>query len=191
MIEHLPWVGSGFAAGLNGEKVAIVGYSHWKNEGESDRENMTQDVVARVVSGEYAAIRFFSDISRYFGYAESPDFWRQVLFFNFVPDVIGNGDQRFAYATPEQTARGAERAKRIYAQHGIDRAFVFTTRGWNDHPALREEEVTRKSQLPDGTRFTWGTYEGGGHVTKAFGLRHPQGAPGEAMREAVRLARAA
>jgi len=33
MIEHTPWVGADYGLGIGGQRIAIVGYSHHRDEG--------------------------------------------------------------------------------------------------------------------------------------------------------------
>ena len=98
MVEHGPWVGGEYQLeGLNGQRIAIVGYSHWYEEGGKDDADVTTDVVAKVVRGEdsYEKIRFFVEIRDYFGYGCHQDFWPRVLFFNYLSECIGTGPDRY------------------------------------------------------------------------------------------------
>src|SRR4051812_18853661 len=110
LVQHAPWEGSEFLrSGLNGQKIAIVGYSHWGAEcDEDDYPEYTNEVDTGVVSG---AIRsnFFTCIRNYFGYESHAEFWSKVVFFNYLPRCIGGPDARFAEGTPEEHEEGGRR----------------------------------------------------------------------------------
>jgi hypothetical protein len=78
MVEHRPWVGKHYSTiGIEGQRLAIVGHSHW---GDDDSDGATEEVVSRVISGEWS-ISFFTSIRNYFGYDDHDEFWHRVLFF--------------------------------------------------------------------------------------------------------------
>ena len=179
MSDHDPWVGDRYQEGLQGQRVCIVGYSHHSS---SDDPDTTSFVLRKVIDGSYADLRFFSDIMGYFGFSDAAQFWPRVMFFNFLPTNVGDADEKFSPGTNEQVASGAERAIRLYEEHSVQKAFVFTRRGWSNHPATSEEKVGTAPQLGQ-TPFTWGHFG----KTVGIGLRHPQGARGELMRLSVGL----
>jgi hypothetical protein len=187
MSEHIPWCGPQYEIGINRERIAIVGYSHWSDEEDSDE--CTRDVVSRVITGEYSDIQFFNQIRSYFGFESNEEFWNRVLFFNYLPDSVGTGDERFKTGTVGQIERAKERFARIIGERRPHKMLVFTKRGWATFPPTREEQAGN-DPLPLGKEFpefSWGTYGAGvdHHIVMAFGLRHPQGAKGELMRRAV------
>ncbi len=188
MIEHAPWVGQRYRTGINGQHICIIGYSHHHNG--PDRQNFTQDIVDDFVSGQLGRNSFFPPIKGYFGIPEDATFWNSVMFFNFLPDCIGESHQRFKAGDASQIARARERFVRIIreAKPGLEKVLVFTTKGWRDFPPTIEQE-SGAGKTPLGSEFplfSWGTYSAGDHAVMAFGLRHPQGASGEMMRSAVR-----
>ena len=103
LIQHAPWKGSEYAlSGLNGEKIAIIGYSHWGAEShEEDYPEYTNEVVKGIVTGSIRA-NFFTCIRNYFGFASHSEFWPKVSFFNYLPRCIGGPDNRFAEGTPQE-----------------------------------------------------------------------------------------
>jgi hypothetical protein len=74
-IVHLPWVGNQYKSGINGKRIAIVGYSHWKgnDDPDEDNEDVTKVVLDKVLEGKYSNITFYNKIQSYFG-RESVDF---------------------------------------------------------------------------------------------------------------------
>jgi len=189
MVEHRPWVGPTYGTGINGQRICIVGYSHHRGRGESDSDDLTEWVVRQVIEGELGRNSFFPPIAGYFGFTDHGAFWDRVMFFNFLPDCIGETDQRYGTGGTDQTARGKERFLRIIreARPRLEKVFVFTTKGWRDLPRTIEEEAG-KERIPFGAEFpefSWGTYAAGDHIVMAFGLRHPQYASKELMRSAV------
>jgi hypothetical protein len=68
------------------------------------------------------------------------------------------------------------------------KVLLFTKKGWQACPPTREESGSEAAppQLGIGfPGFSRGTYDVGGHIVMAFGLRHPQGASGELMSRAA------
>ncbi len=185
VIEHVPWRGPECEFGIDGQRFAIVGYSHWLGDNEVDSDDATVDVVSKVISGEYN-IAFFNHVRNYFKFVNHQEFWNHVMFFNFLPSCVGKADERFKSGMGGQIERAKTRFLRIIRKHQPHKVRVFTRKGWWMLPATREE-------LPLGTEFpglSWGTYDADGHIVRAFGLRHPQGANGELMRRAVEHIRA-
>ncbi len=176
-LEHLEWVGEEYALGIGGQRVAIVGFSHWGNP-EEEREGVTQDIVAAVCDGRSRA--FFDHVQHCFGFDDRAAFWSKVLFFNYLPDLVGTGDNRYAWGTQEQHGRARERFQRILDRRRPDKVFVFSMKAWDSMPPFRPADPLAKplgsGEFP--RSFEWGTYDAGhgGHVTAAFGLRHPQDA---------------
>lgn len=181
MIEHREWCPEGyFMSGLKGQKVAVVGYSHWSNE--CDSETLTKDVVGSVVSGDFRS-SFFTSISRYFEFEDLDKFWSMVMFFNFLPCVVGKGVERYGSGTSMQLDVARARVLKIMQDHKPDKLFVFSMKAWRDFPPTVEDEAGEESQPP----FYWHTYvTPDGHKVKAVGLRHPQGANKKEMTIKVR-----
>jgi hypothetical protein len=183
-IEHAEWVGSQFNDGIQGQHIAIVGFSHW-GEVSGDDPDFTRDVIQGVCEGK--SHTFFDRIREYFGYQDARGFWGRVVFFNFIPDLIGSKKERFAYGTPAQHERGRERFLQILGRQRPEKVVVFSRKAWNNLPEFcpaDPEDRFLGPEFPAG--FTWGTYERDGHVAAAFGLRHPQGAKTDEMTQAVR-----
>jgi hypothetical protein len=188
-MTHTPWRGDSYQDGINGQRIAIVGYSHWLDDGEVDSADATVDTIRKVINKElgFERISFFVQIRNYFGFETHEAFWNRVLFFNFLPECVGGPEKRYDSGTEEQIGRGRERFRRILDEYRPHKVLVFTARGWQECPPTRQEQTTNSSPMlsSDLPRFSWGTYEHDGHVVMAFGLRHPQFAPTEVMRRAI------
>lgn len=187
MIEHLPWVGRDYASGISGQRIAIVGHSHHREEADPDTPDMTLAVMRGVVEQGWR-LGFFTQIEGYF--PPMSDFWQRVMFFNYLPACIGTSDRRYDRGSPEQIALARTRLHRLMAEHKPHKLMVFTNahgKGWPTFPPVREVSDGSKAPSlgPAFPGFTWGTYETDGHRVMAFGLRHPQGARGDTMRAAV------
>lgn len=190
MIEHMPWPGSNYAKhGLNGQRIAIVGYSHHRDECDPDHNKFTESVMKQVVGEKDFRDALFPYIPSYFGAMHATEFWHSVLFFNFVPECIGTTKDRYKTASPELVNRARRRFLKILADQRPDKVIVFTRKGWNQRPRTFEEETGGRCRLLGRgfpASFTWGTYRTGRHSVKAFGLRHPQYANKETMLKAVK-----
>ena len=183
LIEHLAHVGSDYRSGFNGQRVAVVGYSHWLGEEEEETANCTRLCVQQVVCGKWR-IRFFSQIKSYFGYERHEQFWRKVLFFNYLPNCVGGASQRFHNGTPEQISHAQERFLRLISTGRPHKIFVFTSRRWA-FPGGPSNPEPLGNEFPG---FSRRAYYAGGHAATTFFLRHPQGARSELMRQAVKYA---
>ena len=183
-IEHTPWLPEN-ADGIQGQKVAVVGYSHYV--GGQDSITLTIDVVQSVVNGE--KFRFFQAIQGYFGFPDDPGFWNRVLFFNFLPNAVGTKSEKYKLGTPEQIQHGKDRFLRIIDAEKPDKVFVFARKGWCDFPETTKEELSVGMCTPliQGQKEpNWGTYMAGDQSVLVCGFRHPQGALGEKIREEVK-----
>ncbi|GEM_PF-3080827 len=189
MIEHKPWKGTLYDEGLSGQRIAIVGNSHYTTD-ESDHDQLTREILHRVVNGDTAS-PFFTQIMEYFGYDSPQLFWNRVLFFNYLPESVGSPSDRYALGSKDQVKRAKARLLQIVAECKPQKLFAFTNssgKGWQTFPNTDEENAGGDTQpLPGFEKhgFRFGTYSANGHHAMAFGLRHPQGAPGEVMRNAV------
>ena len=98
-LEHREWVGEEYALGIGGQRVAVMGFSHW-GEPDEDCASFTEDVIAAVCTGSSHA--FFDHVQRYFGFDGRAAFWSKVAFFNYLPDLVGTGENRYAWGTQDQ-----------------------------------------------------------------------------------------
>jgi hypothetical protein len=179
MIDHLPWIGAAYSTGINGQKIAIVGYSHWSDESDNEGAQATRECIQNVISSDWK-IRFFTALRNYFGYVDHGAFWNKIIFFNYLPNCVGNGEQRFEHGTEEQREYAKERFKRIVGEERPQKVLVFTSRRW----AFPEVDCTSlsPSNFPS---FSYGQYHVGDHTALIFFLRHPQGAKKTLMKSAV------
>lgn len=179
-MEHTEWCPREYCrGGLSGQRIAVAGHSHWSDD--PDHEAFTDVCLRNVISGEWR-ISFFTSIARYFGFDEPADFWPNVLFFNFLPTMVGESGERFDNGRKDQWEAGRARVLRILDQHKPDKLFVFSTKAWQEFPPTIEDATGVEGQPP----LYWHTYEvGNGHRVKAVGLRHPQGANAELMKAQV------
>ena len=187
MVEHTPWRGPSYKTGIGGQKLAIVGYSHYLQTDDTDDDDFTRQVIVEDVLNRKRDLFFFNQIAGYFGM--DLDFWNHVVFFNFLPACIGCVDDKFREGTPHQLALGKARALKVFNDEKPDKVFVFTKKGWLAFPPTHEETAELDGTRPLGElfppEFRWGTYQLSSHPVTACGLRHPQGADGEMMRKAV------
>lgn len=184
MIEHNEWVGRSYESlELCHQRIVIAGYSHW---GSGDNADFTRTVIKEVCAGNGHA--FFSAIRGYFDYDDDRAFWDRVVFFNTVPSLIGDADERYAYGTEQQLSPIQARVLRIVEQHRPDKIVCFTSKGWKLWPKFSGSQTSEGIHFLDSEQqVEWGTYlrQDSGE-TYAFGLRHPQFASNRGMHEAVK-----
>lgn len=184
MIEHEAHVGSKYKDGIDGQRIAIIGFSHW-GEIEEDDNSGTKNCIHNVMSGKWR-IRFFTAIRNYFQFMDHSVFWDRVMFFNFLPDCVGGPDQRFGNGTPGQIERGQERFLRLIGAECPHKALVFTSRKWA-FPKAASEDAPLDCPF---SSFSKRMYCGQNFAVPTFFLRHPQGANGNLMRDVVSHVRA-
>jgi hypothetical protein len=182
VIEHKHWKRRS-EEGIQGQHIAIVGYSHYRKEqDEADSAGFTQKVMKSYLSGDRKmGAMFFPPIQKYFGFDDREEFWNRVDFFNFIPECFPSA-KKFASAEMKVRARAQTRFKKILSIEKPDKVFVFSRKGWNQCPDTPEETHPLKSNPQD----TWGTYYLDGHTVRACGFRHPLYAPFKDMQVSVR-----
>ncbi|AMK16831.1 MULTISPECIES: hypothetical protein [unclassified Sphingobium] len=169
MIEHRVWCPAGYQqSGIAGQRIAIAGHSHTSDE--PDNAAMTENCLKKVISGEYPNLQFFNRVPGYFGCDDRAGFWNSVLFFNFVPSIVGARSEWNNNGTKEQNEAGRARVQRILDKYKPDKLFVFTKKGWDQFPPTLEDQKVRPLVEP----LNWHTYQtASGHEVKAIGLPHP------------------
>ena len=183
-MEHKPWVGHEYSTGVAGHRIMIVGNSHWLGENEPDTEEVSIQVVERVVSGDYN-IAFFNQIRDYFGFISHSEFWSRAVFMNYAPKAIGEGHQRFDDLTRELADQGKVRFKKQILEYRPDLVFVFSTKIQWALPPLSP----KPSGLPLSSIKVGALSEAAD--TKIYLLRHTQGAPKQLMTDSVQAILAA
>jgi hypothetical protein len=182
MIEHRHWKRTS-KKGIEGQHIAIVGYSHYRDlQAGKDSNEFTHTVMNTYLSGDRRmGAMFFPPIQRYFGYENHRvEFWSRVDFFNFVPECFASTD-KFASAARDLKTRSQDRFKKILSVEKPNKVFVFSRKGWNQCP----DTVEATQPLNANPKDTWGFYEAGGHKILACGFRHPLFAKIEDMQLAV------
>jgi hypothetical protein len=188
MIEHKPWVGEDYLLGIAGQRLAIVGHSHYLGAGEEDSPCKTLLTMREILSGERMA--FFTKIMGYFDFSDPAEFWHKVMFFNFVPEAVGGAGEKYSRLPKEAVGRAQARFELLLRTYRPSRVLVFSGTAWQNCPATLEEIAheaigpTLGSDYP--SSFTWGTYCIQGTTVQAFGLQHPQYATDAVMRRAVK-----
>jgi len=192
MIEHAPWIGDRYrlGQGIDRQLIAIVGHSHYREA--EDSEEFTVNVLKKLLAGRQK-FAFFTQIQSYFGFNDTKDFWHRVMFFNYLPECVGSKTERYKRGTKEQIQLAKVRFRRLLDKHKPDKVLVFSNasgKGWETFPETDEEvRGERLSRLGSSvfSKFTWGTYTTGKHTVYAYGLRHPQGANKDEMKQAVKV----
>ncbi len=177
-IIHRSWRGDLYESGVAGRRVMIVGNSHWLGEGEPDDERVTEAVVEKVISGQYN-IAFFNHIRDYFGFTKHADFWSRVVFLNYAPWAIGEGEKRYDHLTGVMAQTAKTRLTKEIAEHAPDVVFVFSKKIQWALPEITFQDVTAplSGALCGVLPFTTSP--------RFLLLRHTQGAPKQRMIETV------
>jgi hypothetical protein len=187
MVEHTPRIGEHYASGMRGQRICILGYSHWLEEGEEDTDDFTIHVLEKVINGIWKDIKFFNQIKNYFGCTSHDKLWDRVVFLNYLPNCVGGPTERNNAGTKDQIKRAKERFLTLIQKQRPHKVFVFSKRAWSTFPKTREE-IDGKSTPhlhPQFPKLPWGTYDASGHIVMAFGLPHPQFALAEQTKSAV------
>lgn len=171
--------------GVRGQKIAIVGYSHYHDEKDVDRPSATHDVVEAVIDGQQKHT-FFTRIREAFGFSDHKEFWSRVYFFNYLPRSVGTKDKMYATGTEAEVKEAQDRFLGFLDREQPDKVFVFTRKGWKRFPeSLEERGKDVCSVLLEGSQTNWGTYEVGSKVIRVCGFQHPQYANGEQLKTEV------
>ena len=184
MIEHLHWQRTD-KSGIAGQHIMIVGYSHYRKKEDPDHAGFTRGAVRKVISGKEKKYggAMFSAVPSYFGDFAREDFWKKVLFFNFVPDSFLD-TEKFATARGNQLEVAKKRFNKILGKEMPDKVFVFSRKAWRDCPLTEEEQTGLCTPLSNGLD-NWGTYAINGKKIRACGFRHPMRTDTKKMRSAV------
>lgn len=181
-IEHLPFEGKNYNEGIGGKKMAVVGYSHHHDDPGNDNADFTRFTIRQVTSGQWKP-RFFTVIRNSFGYSSHDQFWNKVLFFNYVPMMIGGGAERYKWANEQQAEIANARFLRVLDAYTPDCVFVFTKK--TRLGALDLNFAPMPSPLQRFVAATRSTPAAGSVI---YRFRHPQGANGHDLRVAIRTA---
>ena len=188
-IVHERWKGAEYTSGIQGQRIGIVGYSHWNGYPDrSDYTEFTVDVIRSVISGK-GSHAFFTQIRNYFDFDDHGAFWQKVLFFNYVPRCIGGPDERFDVADESWNDSANGRFREILARDAPDKVIVFTSKGWGSLPPFDgplHPEFDSAGLAGVILRDPCGTYDASSKPVMTFGLRHPQCAPAKVMSQAVK-----
>lgn len=123
-MQHREWKGPDFGKSAN--RIFIVGYSH---HGVDDDADCTIGAIERVLADdpEMRIYPFFNRPHRYLGDEMTKDeFWKSVVFLNFLPRVIGDGSKRFNWGSSEDHAEGLKRLRLLVDLHEATHVFVLT-----------------------------------------------------------------
>jgi hypothetical protein len=123
-MQHKEWEGPLF--GKNGQRIFIVGYSH---HGVDDHAEFTTGAIELVLADDpgMRMFPFFNRPHRYLGDDVTKEhFWNSVVFFNFLPRVIGDGAKRFDWGSHEDHAEGLKRLRDLIDLHEATHVFVLT-----------------------------------------------------------------
>jgi hypothetical protein len=182
MVEHTPWVGPNYRIGIEGQRICIVGYSHYKLKNEICADDCTTSYLRKVRDGTRE--RFFGQIMGYFGFKDHQAFWNGVMFLNYITECIGDPKERYNSGTDSQIKCAKQHFLNIIRKKCPHKVLVFTRKGWSTFPPTSEGPMALDPK--DFPEFSWGIYHADGHIVMAFGLRHPQGATHSLMQRAVR-----
>lgn len=178
-IEHKPYVGENYENGISGKKIAIVGYSHWSDGEFPDTEYWSDFTIKQVFSGKWSP-NFFSSIRNNFGYSDHRSFWTRVLFFNYVPWMIGTGNERFASINEAEAVAAKARFLNVIDDYKPDIVFVFSLK-----THIGELGLGFKPMPAPLAMFSDAKRNANGHETTIVRLRHPQGASAKELRAAI------
>ena len=182
MIEHIEHFGNDFKGGIEGKRVAIVGYAHYDKKGEGDKNEFTIEVISDLINFGKCSNNLLGRVQKIFGFDDARSVWERVLFFNYIPENLPFG----AEGNDEQQSRGNARFIRLIEKYKPDLMFVFSVKAqekclWKVLPGI---EV-----IEPGTSWPWvALHEVGGHTTRVIGLRHTNRAGFMRLKDAVRKA---
>lgn len=191
-MEHDPWVGRLYkdGIGIGRQRIAVIGHSHYGDN--ADFQNYAIGLIESCIHGGNedfdGNMASFTPVPSYFGFENARDFWPRVIFFNFLPTLIGGSQDKFGYGSAEQIKSGCDRLLRILGKHEPSKVFVFSRKAWDCCPRTLEGFEHRLNERlgPDFIGFRGGNFGTAEAATMTFGLRHPMAANKERMRRVVK-----
>lgn len=144
MVQHEPWRGPKYrTGGIDGQRICIVGYSHWLAKGEKDSRDLTKRVISGMIDGS-CDFKFFYQIRSYFG-LEDNAFWNHVMFFNFLSECVGNApaDLNLVWAAESPQKRLSRAPKLI--QSPARESTVALGSQWENSHQQRDTATARRS----------------------------------------------
>ena len=193
-MQHEPYVGAQYESGLNGQKLLLIGFSHYGAYDNGtygaiidDHESFTKAVFDRWVWDR--KLKFFNNIASYFGYDDNRNFYRQVAFANTLPSTVGDSGNKYSNGTIAQRKFVPDRVKWLIKKTDPDKIIVFTKKGWSLWPWYDDMKEGEDGVLPvpGHNHINYGGYERPSNgFARAYGLRHPQGASFDMMQATVK-----
>jgi hypothetical protein len=181
-IVHLPFIGTAYKTGIRGRKIAIVGYSHYYDDLKQDSENFTRECIQKTVDKVWKP-RFFSSIRNAFSHTDDGLFWNSVIFFNYVPTMIGTGADKFGRIADTSVMAANARFFQILDQFHPDLIFIFTKKV--ALASLGLEFVPMHAPM---SNFLFARRQSENGEQRIYRLRHTQGAKKADLRAAIETA---
>jgi hypothetical protein len=177
-IEHDPYEGPLYKSGIGGFRIGVVGYSHYLGDTKDSRDFTS--IWINNVAQHGNRIRFFTSVRNSFGFDNSSEFWERVVFFNYVPVMIGKSAEKFHRAVPELEARANERFVEIIDRCQLNLVFVFSKK-----TALGALGVYFSPLPAPYERFVAANLHRKGRNVRIIRLRHTQGAKLSELKGAI------
>ena len=165
----LPWVGAHYANGINGQRLLVLGESHYSDDSRNAYPQFTRDIVGRVVAGE--RFPFFTRLGGVIQMSTKATAfsWQAVLFYNFVQQLVGA--QARDRPTEAMWANGFDPLMAVLTEHQPSAVLVAGVGTWGAlsryFPADAQSQATASGEHVRVWKFT------GLAPMVATGIDHP------------------
>ena len=179
-IRFIPWVGTDYRQGINGQRIMALGESHYCAHPEEAVPNLTIQIIQDLLdplSGHEGYKNTYTKFERALaGKALSAEekqiWWNKVLFYNYVQTPISGA----RIAPTDAEFQSSEKAFfEVLAQYRPDRILVWGNRLYNHLP--QKGFQLPDLVLPNGDAFeTWGYELPDKQVVQLLPITHPSAA---------------
>ena len=177
--EFKPWVGRNYQTGINGNRVMVLGESHYCAVQSDAHPNMTTEIISDLLDKNSEHEGYKNTYTKFeralagkpLSTTEKEELWNRVIFYNYVQCPISEARKA---PTNQEFDASEQPFFDILEKYQPDNVLVWGKRLYNHLP--------RKGyQLPDlevnGDSFEVWAYElTNGHIVKLLSITHPSAA---------------
>lgn len=191
-INFIPWIGKNYEQGINGNKVLVLGESHYcspvekrhcagqfcNQENVKDCENFTIEVIDEFVHNytgekyEQTFLCFERQVTnKELSQTEREDFWNSVMFYNYLQYALERPGQEPSPNQWKMWAKSEEAFEELLQKYMPDKIIVWGKRLFE---ALPKWECTQETlTTDDGQQVPVRHYKFQGKTISALQVYHP------------------
>ncbi len=176
----LPWVGSNYAKGINGNKIMILGESHYCESIDDATENMTHTIIEDLYDEASEHEPYKNTYTKFeraivghnLSFAEKKNLWNSVMFYNFVQKPMSGPRVR---PSSSDFSESSDFFMEVLDKYQPDFVLVWGNDLYNNLP--RKGYQLDDLEIDNGDSFEVWCYElNSGHRVKVLKTTHPSAA---------------